>query len=64
MDKRYKIEFCWATVLPTKIVFDGEERVITSLVTQVKGENVPNMLDRLKGTDAKLISCINTIREC
>lgn len=64
MDKTYKIEFCWLTSLPTTIVFDGKEKQLTTLSTIVKGKNVPNILDRLQGTDTKLISCINKIREC
>lgn len=64
MDRVYKIEFCWLTSLPNKIIFDGEEKPLTTLVTQVRGSSVPNILDRLKGTDTKLISCINKIKEC
>ena len=64
MDKVYKIEFCWLTTLPNKIVFDGVEKELTSLTTQVRGSSVPNVLDRMRGTDTKLISCINKVKEC
>jgi len=64
MDKAHRIEFCWLTTLPNKIVFDGKEQEFTTLSVIVKGTGVPNILDRMKGTDTKLISCINRIKEC
>lgn len=69
MDKTYEVEFCWLTVLPASIISDGKKVPITMTtsgkkVAKVKGNTVPNVLDRLKGTDTKLISCINKIKEC
>ena len=69
MDKIYEVEFCWLTALPAKVVFDGQDKGITmsrlgKKTVKLKGTSVPNLLDRMKGTDAKLISCINKIKEC
>ena len=69
MDKVYEIEFCWMTALPATVVFDGETKHIHlntkgAKVVHVKGTTVPNILDRLVGTDTKLISCINRIKPC
>lgn len=64
MDKNFKVEFCWATQLPNMIVFDGQEVTLTSNTILLKGSSQINMLDRMKGTDPKLVSCINKIRQC
>lgn len=45
-------------------MFDGEIKELNSRTILLKGENVPNLLDRMKGTETTLISCINTIKEC
>jgi hypothetical protein len=64
MDKVFKVEFCWATVLPNKIVFDGQEVILTSSTILLKGNDRVDMISRMRGTDTKLISCINTIKQC
>lgn len=62
--KNYKVTFCWATKLPTKLVVRGEETNLLTNTVILKGEDTLDMLNSLKGTDTKLISCINTIKEC
>lgn len=69
MDKIYEVEFCWLTKLPALVVFDGTTKDITARhdgrkTVVLTGKNVPNVLDRMRGTDTKLVSCINRIKEC
>jgi len=69
MDKVYDVEFCWLTQLPATVIFDGDIKDITlssagKKTVRLKGQNVTNVLDRMKGTDTKLVSCINKVKEC
>lgn len=61
--KNFKISFCWLTELPLKVILDGKEHIYNKREMIVQGKNVSEVLSRLKGTDMKLISNINSVLE-
>lgn len=61
--KNFKISFCWLTELPIKVMLDGNEHAYNKREIIVQGKNVSEVLSRLKGTDMKLISNINSVLE-
>ena len=64
MEKLHEIKFCWAQPLPITLIYKGEVKVFTSSKARLLAESHTDMLKKLKGTDAKIISNINSIREC
>lgn len=61
--KNFKITFCWLTELPLKITLDGKEHTYNKREVIVQGKDVSDVLSKLKGTDVKLISNINSVLE-
>ena len=64
MDKYFNIRFCWAVRLPIQIIYDSKPIEVTKYVQLVKAKNQMDVLNKLKGTDTKIIGDIKSITEC
>jgi len=62
--KTFIISFCWVTSVPFKLIYKGEERIVTSHKTMVKAKTHKEVISNLKGTNKNIISNINNIKEC
>jgi hypothetical protein len=64
MGKYFNIRFCWAMRLPVYIVYDSETVQVTKYTHLAKAETQQDVLNKLKGTDSKIIGDIKSITEC
>ena len=62
--KDYIIKFCWALEVPVDIKVNGEVVELDKHELYVEAEDTNDALKRLKGTKAKIISTIKSIRPC
>ena len=62
--KDYIIKFCWTLEVPVDIKVNGEVIELDKHELYVEAEDTNNALKRLKGTKAKIISTIKSIRQC
>ncbi len=60
----YEIKFCWAMKLPKIIYIDGISTELTKRELKIKASSGGEAIRKLKGTDTKILSMINTVREC
>lgn len=60
--KYYKIIFCWTLKCPAIVLYNGEEKTVSKGELIVKADNESNVLTRLRGTNTKTLSSINTIK--
>lgn len=68
--KQFRIKFCWAQEFPLTIVLDNQEKIVpetnnrTIAIFGSLEDDIPDLLQRLKGTDPRVISNINSISIC
>lgn len=60
----FEIDFCPHTPKPIVIVYNRETLTFVENEVIVLAASIHNVLDNLKGTEAKTISNINRIRRC
>ncbi len=62
--KDYIIKFCWTLEVPADAKVNGEDIELDKHELYVEAEDTNDALKRLKGTKAKIISTIKSIRPC
>ena len=62
--KDYIIKFCWTLEVPVDIKVNGVVIELDKHELYVEAEDTNDALKRLKGTKAKIISTIKSIRPC
>ena len=62
MEDKYNVTFCFCTKLPAEIVLNGKEVILESFHLVVHAKTKLDVLAKLKGTDAKIISNISSIK--
>ena len=62
--KDYIIKFCWTLEVPVDIKVNEEVIELDKHELYVEAEDTNDALKRLKGTKAKIISTIKSIRPC
>ena len=61
--KNFKIIFCWTLKCPAIILYNGEEVLVNrNGEVIVKAEDAKDVITRMKGTNTKTLSSINTIK--
>lgn len=64
MEKLHEINFCWSQSLPIELIYKGEPKTFTSSKVRLLAESHTDMIKKLRGTKAKIISNINSIKLC
>ena len=62
--KDYIIKFCWTLEVPVYIKVNGEVIELDKHELYVEAGDTNDALKKLKGTKAKIISTIKSIRPC